>query len=46
MQVEQVDFVSVPTRDVTRAVAFYRGVLGLCPMERQHAHPAPEVCIP
>jgi catechol 2,3-dioxygenase-like lactoylglutathione lyase family enzyme len=29
MQVEQVDFVSVPTRDVTRAVAWYRDVLGL-----------------
>ncbi len=29
MQVEQVDFVSVPTRDVPRAVAFYRDVLEL-----------------
>ena len=29
MQVEQVDFVSVPTRDLSRAVAFYRDVLGL-----------------
>ena len=29
MQVEQVDFVSVPTRDVARSVAFYRDVLGL-----------------
>jgi catechol 2,3-dioxygenase-like lactoylglutathione lyase family enzyme len=29
MEVEQVDFVSVPTRDVTRAVRFYRDVLGL-----------------
>jgi catechol 2,3-dioxygenase-like lactoylglutathione lyase family enzyme len=29
MQVEQVDFVSVPTRDMERAVAFYRDVLGL-----------------
>ena len=29
MQVEQVDFVSIPTRDVERAVAFYRDVLGL-----------------
>ena len=29
MQVEQVDFVSVPTRDLERAVAFYREVLGL-----------------
>jgi catechol 2,3-dioxygenase-like lactoylglutathione lyase family enzyme len=29
VNVEQVDFVSVPTRDVERAVAFYRDVLGL-----------------
>jgi len=29
VDVEQVDFVSVPTRDVERAVAFYRDVLGL-----------------
>jgi predicted enzyme related to lactoylglutathione lyase len=29
MHVEQVDFVSVPTRDVGRAVAWYREVLGL-----------------
>jgi catechol 2,3-dioxygenase-like lactoylglutathione lyase family enzyme len=29
MQVEQVDFVSIPTRDVARAVAWYRDVLGL-----------------
>jgi catechol 2,3-dioxygenase-like lactoylglutathione lyase family enzyme len=29
MQVEQVDFVSVPTRDLARAVAFYCDVLGL-----------------
>jgi catechol 2,3-dioxygenase-like lactoylglutathione lyase family enzyme len=29
MEVEQVDFVSVPTRDVARAIAFYRDVLGL-----------------
>ena len=29
MQVEQVDFVSVPTRDTARALAFYRDVLGL-----------------
>ena len=33
MQVEQVDFVSVPTRDVGRAVAFYRDVLGLSESE-------------
>jgi catechol 2,3-dioxygenase-like lactoylglutathione lyase family enzyme len=29
MNVEQVDFVTIPTRDVERAVAFYRDVLGL-----------------
>lgn len=29
MQVEGVDFVSVPTRDSARAVAWYRDVLGL-----------------
>jgi catechol 2,3-dioxygenase-like lactoylglutathione lyase family enzyme len=29
MDVEQVDFVSVPTRDNARAVAWYRDVLGL-----------------
>jgi catechol 2,3-dioxygenase-like lactoylglutathione lyase family enzyme len=29
MRVEQVDFVSVPTRDYARAVAWYRDVLGL-----------------
>jgi catechol 2,3-dioxygenase-like lactoylglutathione lyase family enzyme len=29
MHVEQVDFVTVPTRDTARAVGFYRDVLGL-----------------
>ncbi len=29
MQIEQVDFVSVPTRDVARALGWYRDVLGL-----------------
>jgi catechol 2,3-dioxygenase-like lactoylglutathione lyase family enzyme len=29
MEVEQVDFVAVPTRDSDRAVAWYRDVLGL-----------------
>ena len=29
MRVEQVDFVSVPTRDSARAVVWYRDVLGL-----------------
>ena len=27
--VERVDFISIPTRDIARAVAFYRDVLGL-----------------
>jgi catechol 2,3-dioxygenase-like lactoylglutathione lyase family enzyme len=29
VRVEQVDFVAVPTRDMSRAVAFYQDVLGL-----------------
>jgi catechol 2,3-dioxygenase-like lactoylglutathione lyase family enzyme len=29
VRVEQVDFVSIPTRDISRAVAWYRDVLGL-----------------
>jgi len=29
MRIEQVDFVSVPTRDVSRAVAWYHQALGL-----------------
>jgi len=29
LRVEQVDFISIPTRDVTRALAWYRDVLGL-----------------
>jgi catechol 2,3-dioxygenase-like lactoylglutathione lyase family enzyme len=29
MKIEQVDFVDVPTRDIERAVAFYRDVLEL-----------------
>jgi catechol 2,3-dioxygenase-like lactoylglutathione lyase family enzyme len=33
MKVEQVDFVSVPTRDTARAVAFYRDILGLSESE-------------
>ena len=31
MNVEQVDFVTIPTRDAERAVGFYRDVLGLLP---------------
>jgi predicted enzyme related to lactoylglutathione lyase len=37
MQVEQVDFVSVPTRDVARAMKFYRDVLGLSASEYSDA---------
>jgi catechol 2,3-dioxygenase-like lactoylglutathione lyase family enzyme len=33
MHVEQVDFVTVPTRDTARAVVFYRDVLGLAESE-------------
>ena len=33
MNVEQVDFVSLPTRDSSRAVEWYRDVLGLPPSE-------------
>jgi catechol 2,3-dioxygenase-like lactoylglutathione lyase family enzyme len=29
MQVEQVDFITIPTRDIPRAVAWYHDVLGL-----------------
>jgi catechol 2,3-dioxygenase-like lactoylglutathione lyase family enzyme len=29
VNVEQVDFITIPTRDVKRAVGFYRDVLGL-----------------
>ncbi len=29
MQIEQVDFVSVPTRDLSGAIAWYRDILGL-----------------
>ena len=29
MEVENVDFISIPTRDVARAIAWYRNVLGL-----------------
>jgi catechol 2,3-dioxygenase-like lactoylglutathione lyase family enzyme len=42
VQVEQVDFVSVPTRDYARAVAWYRDVLGLAVSE----HSAGEVETP
>jgi catechol 2,3-dioxygenase-like lactoylglutathione lyase family enzyme len=35
MQVEQVDFVSVPTRDPAQAAAWYREVLGLRPSDTE-----------
>jgi catechol 2,3-dioxygenase-like lactoylglutathione lyase family enzyme len=37
IQVEQVDFVTIPTRDVPRAVEFYRDVLGLPPSAHNEA---------
>ena len=37
MQVEQVDFITIPTRDVSRAMAFYTDVLGLRPSEQSDA---------
>jgi predicted enzyme related to lactoylglutathione lyase len=37
MQVEQVDFITVPTRDVNRAMAFYTDVLGLPASETSEA---------
>ena len=33
MRVEQVDFIAIPTRDLSRAVAWYRDVLGLVESE-------------
>ena len=29
MRVDQVDFIAIPTRDIPRAIAFYRDVLGI-----------------
>src|SRR5918999_6037268 len=46
MHVEQVDFVSVPTRDSARAVAWYRDVIGLPASEYTPAEvEAPNVTI-
>ena len=46
MHVEQVDFVSVPTRDLGAAVAFYRDVLGLPESEYSDAElEAPNVTL-
>ena len=41
MQVEQVDFVTVPTRDPARAVAWYRDVFGLPESEFSYAPKVP-----
>jgi catechol 2,3-dioxygenase-like lactoylglutathione lyase family enzyme len=46
MRVEIVDFISVPTRDYDRAVAWYRDVLGLPVSEYNHAEvEAPNVTL-
>jgi catechol 2,3-dioxygenase-like lactoylglutathione lyase family enzyme len=46
IEVEQVDFVSVPTRDTARAVTFYREVLGLPESEFSEAEiEAPNVTL-
>ena len=37
MRVEQVDFITIPTRDVGRATAFYTDVLGLMPSQKAEA---------
>jgi catechol 2,3-dioxygenase-like lactoylglutathione lyase family enzyme len=37
VQVEQVDFLSVPTRDIERAVKWYSEVLGLSVSEKSEA---------
>jgi catechol 2,3-dioxygenase-like lactoylglutathione lyase family enzyme len=37
VKVEQVDFVTIPTRDVKRAVEFYRDVLGMSESEYEGA---------
>jgi catechol 2,3-dioxygenase-like lactoylglutathione lyase family enzyme len=37
MKVETVDFLTIPTRDVERSVAFYRDVLGFAPSEYNDA---------
>ena len=37
MRVEQVDFITIPTRNLDRATAFYTDVLGLSPSEKADA---------
>jgi len=46
VQVEQVDFISIPTRDVSKAVAFYRDVLGLTPHPTEEADGAAIASLP
>lgn len=46
MQVEQVDFITIPTRDIARSIAFYRDVLGLPESEYKGAEiEAPNVTL-
>jgi catechol 2,3-dioxygenase-like lactoylglutathione lyase family enzyme len=46
MQVEQVDFITIPTRDVKRSVEFYRDVLGIPESTHQGAEvEAPNVTL-
>jgi catechol 2,3-dioxygenase-like lactoylglutathione lyase family enzyme len=46
MKVEQVDFITIPTRDIERSVAFYRDVLGIPESEHMGAEvEAPNVTL-
>jgi catechol 2,3-dioxygenase-like lactoylglutathione lyase family enzyme len=46
VQVEQVDFITIPTREVNRAVEFYRDVLGIPESEYKGAEvEAPNVTL-
>jgi catechol 2,3-dioxygenase-like lactoylglutathione lyase family enzyme len=46
MRVEQVDFITIPTRDVKRSVEFYRDVLGIPESTHQGAEvEAPNVTL-
>ena len=44
MQIEQTDYVSIPTRDDARAVAWYRDILGLRESEFSSAVTTRECC--
>jgi predicted enzyme related to lactoylglutathione lyase len=37
VEVEQVDFITIPTRDTSRAMAFYRDVLGVATSDHNDA---------